>query len=137
MRIRTDALLCRRTLSFLGLAPLWKKALQEDSKFCRRNEVAATSAASVAAGQFGALVTQPFDVVKTLVQTDRGVTHPPAFKGPWGSIDAARQLHREAGFGAFWRGLAPRSLRCVLAVFVLGESQTLLDPLYERHLKRN
>ena len=101
------------------------------------NEVAATSAASVAAGQFGALVTQPFDVVKTLVQTDRGVTHPPAFKGPWGSIDAARQLHREAGFGAFWRGLAPRSLRCVLAVFVLGESQTLLDPLYERHLKRN
>ena len=61
----------------------------------------------------------------------------PAFKGPWGSIDAARQLHREAGFGAFWRGLAPRSLRCVLAVFVLGESQTLLDPLYERHIKRN
>jgi hypothetical protein len=27
------------TLSFLGLAPMWKKLLQEDSKFCRRNEV--------------------------------------------------------------------------------------------------
>ena len=78
----------------------------------RMVQVAATVVASLAAGQFAAIVTQPFDVVKTIVQADRGVTHPFIYRSPLYSLEAARALAKEAGAGVFWRGLAPRSLRC-------------------------
>ena len=48
----------------------------QDSKFFRRNEVAASAAASVVGGQVAALVTQPLDTIKTIMQTDRGIVYP-------------------------------------------------------------
>lgn len=50
-----------------------KKELQEDSKFCRRNEVAATAVASVISGQFAATVSQPADVIASLIKADTGL----------------------------------------------------------------
>ena len=58
------------TFGFLGLAPQIKHALREDSKFFNRNDVAASLAASVLAGQAAALLTQPADTVKALLQAD-------------------------------------------------------------------
>jgi hypothetical protein len=58
------------TFGFLGLAPLVKHALREDSKFFNRNDVAASLAASVLAGQAAALLTQPADTIKALLQAD-------------------------------------------------------------------
>lgn len=67
------------TFGFLGLAPLVKHALREDSKFFNRNDVAASLAASVLAGQAAALLTQPADTIKALLQADLAhvcYTHP-------------------------------------------------------------
>ena len=46
------------TCGFFGITPILKRELQEDSKFCRRNEVAATAIASIVSGQFAATVSQ-------------------------------------------------------------------------------
>ena len=38
--------------------------------------MAASAAASVVGGQVAALVTQPLDTIKTIMQTDRGIVYP-------------------------------------------------------------
>ena len=61
-------------LGFLGLSPIFKKGLQEDSKFFRRNDISASAVSSLVAGQIAAVITQPFDVVKTVIMADRGIS---------------------------------------------------------------
>ena len=99
-----------------------------NSKFFNSNEVAASLTASIIAGQAAAILTQPFDTVKTLVQADRGISNRMRFDG---AIDAAKHLVQSQGLAAFWRGLVPRSVRCVGAVFILGETQQKLNRLFD------
>lgn len=108
---------------FLGLAPVIKDALQHDSQFFRQSEVAATAMASILSGQMAAIATQPADVIKTRLQADRGITHPMKFPT---MLSCAKALVREDGWGTFFAGLGPRSLRCIGAVFILGQSQDML-----------
>eukprot|EP00040_Diaphanoeca_grandis_P025049 m.138360 g.138360 ORF g.138360 m.138360 type:complete len:508 (-) comp29986_c0_seq1:214-1737(-) len=111
------------TFGFLGLTPNLTKILQDDSKFFRSNGVAATAAASVIGGQVAAVVTQPFDTLKTLEQADRGMTREKRFSG---MPQAARNLWATEGVSGFWKGISARSVRLTLAVFILGQTQETL-----------
>jgi hypothetical protein len=123
------------TFGFLGLAPVIKNALREDSKFFNANEGAATMASSVVAGQAAALLTQPADTIKTLLQADRGITHPQQFNT---SSEAIKHLYNKSsieggGIKSFWRGIIPRSTRCIMAVYILSESQQKLSSLFDHY----
>jgi len=115
------------TFGFLGLSPIFKKSLQEDSKFFRRNEVGASAVSSLVAGQVAAVITQPFDVVKTVIMADRGIGHKMRHRT---NSDAIRHLYAEGGLPAFWRGLAPRSWcvyrRCWAATHATGSPCPLI-----------
>jgi hypothetical protein len=89
--------------------------------------------ASVLAGQAAALLTQPADTVKTLMQADRGIGHSLRFQTSW---DAVKHLYHQpvgGGVGAFWRGIVPRSVRCMGAVFILGEVQARLVDVFDTY----
>eukprot|EP00039_Didymoeca_costata_P001454 m.52634 g.52634 ORF g.52634 m.52634 type:complete len:505 (+) comp10807_c0_seq1:193-1707(+) len=117
------------TVGFLGCTPIFKSTLQEDSKFFRRNDIAASVASSLAAGQVAAILTQPFDAIKSLIQADRGIHNPMQFKN---TLAAVKALYASSGLSAFWRGLVPRSWRLCGAVFILGETQMQLSKLLDR-----
>jgi len=82
------------------------------------------------AGQGAALLTQPFDQVKTVMQADRGVSGPMKHKG---FVSAAKSVYDRGGMQAFWTGIVPRSGRCMAAVFILGETQYRLSQFCEHY----
>ena len=112
------------TLGFIGIAPSVKEMFMDDSRYFSHHEIQASAAASVVAGQFAATITQPFDTIKTMMQSDRGITEPMRFKN---MLEASKALYREHGMSAFFRGLFPRSLRCSAAVFILGQASTVIN----------
>jgi len=118
------------TGGLFGLQSTFKIAVQEDSKFFRRNEVASAAFASIAAGQITAIITQPFDVVKSLMQADRGISAPMRARS---SFDTAKLLYQEGGSRAFFRGLPARAARLCGAVFILGESQFQISNFMDTH----
>jgi len=116
------------TFGFLGLAPKIKAGLRDDSKFFHNSDVAASLAASLIAGQVAAILTQPADTIKTMIQSDRGIDRPMKYVS---TFKVCQDLYQTSGVTAFWRGLAPRSLRCMGAVFILGEAQERLSWLFD------
>ena len=116
------------TCGFFGITPILKKALQDDSKFCRRNDVAATVISCVISGQFAATVSQPADVIASLMKADNGVY---GVKKYTGVLETCGALYKESGAGGFFRGLSARSWRCVGAVFIMGEAQTALHSWFD------
>eukprot|EP00035_Acanthoeca_spectabilis_P039689 m.64243 g.64243 ORF g.64243 m.64243 type:complete len:500 (+) comp9707_c0_seq1:116-1615(+) len=115
------------TFGFLGLTPQVKAALQEDSKFCRRNEVAASALASVFSGIVCVIYTQPADTVKTLIQVDCGIE--PQKRG---SFEAIKHLCKRDGITGLWRGAPARALRCVGGIFILGQCQSYLNGAFDK-----
>ena len=77
---------------FLGLSPTIKVTLQDDSRFFRRNDLAASAASSAVAGLIAGTITCPADVVKSMMQGDRGINSPIRYKS---TFDTARQLYRK------------------------------------------
>lgn len=59
------------------------------------------------AGGIAAALTNPFDCIKTALQT-RGVTTDVKMRNVTGFVSAARALHAQGGMAAFSRGLKPR-----------------------------
>ncbi|GMI39757.1 hypothetical protein TrCOL_g6011 [Triparma columacea] len=118
------------TCGFFGITPILKKELQEDSKFCRRNEVAATAVASVISGQFAATVSQPADVIASLMKADTGLNGK-AREFP-NVLSACKSLYSQSGIMGFFRGLPSRSIRCCGAVFIMGETQTVLHGIFDK-----
>eukprot|EP00656_Telonema_subtile_P038689 TRINITY_DN4390_c0_g4_i1.p1 TRINITY_DN4390_c0_g4~~TRINITY_DN4390_c0_g4_i1.p1 ORF type:complete len:641 (-),score=132.66 TRINITY_DN4390_c0_g4_i1:141-2063(-) len=118
------------TTCFLGLAPVLKDVLQDDSRFFCANDVAASAAASMVAGQVAAVVTQPADTIKTRMQADRGISGPMTYKS---TLGASKLLFQEGGMGIFFKGLFARSLRCQAAVFILGEAGTRMSSFCDRY----
>ena len=113
------------TCGFFGATPVIKSGLQNDSKFFRRNEVAASAVASVISGQCAALVSQPTDVVASMMKADGGLDGQkikyPTF------TSACKSLYAESGVKGFFRGLTSRSIRLCGAVFIMGETQDMLQ----------
>ena len=62
------------------------------------------------------------------MQADRGIASRMRFGT---GAAAAKHLFDTQGVGAFWRGLVPRSVRCVAAVFILGEVQQKLNSVFD------
>ena len=112
------------TCGFFGATPALKKALQDDSKYLRRSEVAASAIASIVAGQVAATISQPADVLSSVMKDDSGLGG--KARQFTDVTSAARTLYRQSGISGFCRGLASRSLRCCGAVFIMGETQTWL-----------
>ena len=121
------------TFGFLGLAPVIKQVLKDDSKFFHQNDVAASLAASLMAGQVAATISQPADTIKTMVQAvgsnHLGKTKVPSYASTWSAV---MDLYQRQGLGAFWKGLAPRSIRCMGAVFILGQAQDEISRAFDR-----
>ena len=112
------------TCGFFGATPALKETLQDDSKYLRRNEVAASAIASIIAGQVAATISQPADVLSSLMKDDSGLG---GKTQQFANVTAAaRTLYQQSGISGFCRGLASRSLRCCGAVFIMGETQTWL-----------
>lgn len=60
-------------------------------------------------GAFGAAVTTPLDVCKTLLQT-KGTSNDPRVRNCRGMLDASKLIHRTNGLIGFSRGMVPRVL---------------------------
>ena len=63
------------------------------------------------------------------MQADLGIDGPKQYRSTWGT---ARALHAEGGVPLFWKGLVPRSLRCIGAVFILGQANWRLSALFNK-----
>jgi hypothetical protein len=112
---------------YLGAVPLLREA-RPDLPF---------AACAIACGMGAAVLTQPLDTVKTVMQSNltrqtgsaaRGVPEIPKSTGGEGAAklgglgyrDTAAALVREGGVLSLWRGLAPRGARVVGATFILS-----------------
>lgn len=74
------------------------------------HSLAALLTAGGAAGVAGWIVTFPFDVVKTRMQTTAAGAPNNPYRTMWSTIVAS---YRAEGLGVFFRGLAPTLIRCV------------------------
>ena len=111
---------------YLGAVPLLREA-RPDLPF---------AACAIACGMGAAVLTQPLDTVKTVMQSNltrqtgaaRGVPEIPKSTGGEGAAklgglgyrDTAAALVREGGVLSLWRGLAPRGARVVGATLILS-----------------
>ena len=82
-------------------------------------------------GQCAALVSQPSDVVASMMKADGGLDGK-SFKYK-GITDACKSLYAESGPQGFFRGLTSRSIRLCGAVFIMGETQDLLHGAFEKY----
>ena len=110
-------------LGFLGVTPVVKRFLREDSKTFRRSEVLSSVVSAMVGGVAAAVITQPADVVKTVMQAGDKA----------GTASVVAKIYRKGGLGTFWRGLVPRTLRLTVAVLILGETQEVLSSAFDAH----
>ncbi|KAI9611545.1 hypothetical protein H4Q26_008499 [Puccinia striiformis f. sp. tritici PST-130] len=78
-------------------------------------------------GAFGAAVTTPLDVCKTLLQT-KGTSTDPEIRNCRGMLDACKLIHRNMGLKGFTRGIVPRVLTFMPsnALYVLPKRNELI-----------
>lgn len=91
-----------------------------------RDKWAARVYASVTAGACSTIITNPIWVIKTRLMSQVSRTASDGTRTPWhysSTLDAARQMYRAEGLGAFYSGLAPA---------LLGLTHVAIQfPLYE------
>jgi len=96
----------------LGLTPLVRRHLVEERGV---SDTAASLVAAVVGGVAGGVLSHPWDVVKTCMQGDlERKTH-------GGAINTLRNLMRDGGWAALFRGVGWRTLNITLTVFIAGE----------------
>ncbi|KAI7782276.1 calcium dependent mitochondrial carrier protein [Diaporthe eres] len=66
-------------------------------------------------GAFGATVVYPLNVLRTRLQTQGTVMHPPTYTGIW---DVARKTYRNEGFRGMYKGLTPNLLKVAPALSI-------------------
>lgn len=108
-----------------GVSPFVYKKIRQ----CLPNDNTATdytaaTVTSLVTGFFGAVVSQPTDVVKTMVQTNATMTY----------SNAVRALTTE-GPKAFFKGLAPRAVGFALVTNVITISRMVLDQVFDKKQK--
>jgi solute carrier family 25 (mitochondrial citrate transporter), member 1 len=110
---------CRETCfvtGYLVLSPLagstLRAQLQARGRDC--SDVVTRTAGSIVAGIVAGVVSQPFDTVKTVVQSKIPADNASA-------VHTVRSMIAKDGVGALFRGLIPRGLRIVGAVVIMQE----------------
>ncbi|KAG6359865.1 hypothetical protein INS49_010918 [Diaporthe citri] len=66
-------------------------------------------------GAFGATVVYPLNVLRTRLQTQGTVMHPPTYTGIW---DVARKTYRNEGLRGMYKGLTPNLLKVAPALSI-------------------
>lgn len=109
------------TCGYLGAGPVLKGTLLSafPDAFEGRPMLAALLA-SVLAGQMAALLTQPFDTLKTRMQGDIGDKAKGIPAKYTGTVSGMAKMWEEGGAKTLFAGIVPRAIRMTCAVFVLG-----------------
>jgi solute carrier family 25 phosphate transporter 23/24/25/41 len=88
----------------------------------------ATGIIGATSGAFGASVVYPLNVVRTRLQTQGTVMHPPTYTGIW---DVTQKTIQREGYRGLYKGLTPNLLKVAPALsitwVVYENSKTLLD----------
>lgn len=126
------------TCGYLCVLPVLRERLQAARPdLLHASPAGVAVATAVAVGLTASVMTQPFDTVKTLMQSNiesgcRGSGAPVGKSGAGGlAVGRSRSVYRgywsaatnlvaSEGAGALWRGLLPRSARVVGATFILS-----------------
>ncbi|CAM6105283.1 unnamed protein product [Calypogeia fissa] len=117
------------TATYLGVSPLLQERLMVGSYLSHKAMLAMFLAALVS-GTAAALITQPFDTIKTRMQANLDLPHYRKMRSTVKAIIA------EGGFKSLYSGFIPRTQRVMCAVFILGESKTLLTEFYFKYINR-
>ncbi|CAI5468138.1 unnamed protein product [Closterium sp. Yama58-4] len=112
------------TGAYLGVIPVMTEHMEKAWPVFAERPVAAMATASVLAGVGAAVLTQPFDTVKTRMQANLA---DPNFRSMSGTF---ARMWREGGSKTLFRGLIPRAQRVTFAVFILSEAKERLTDLY-------
>jgi solute carrier family 25 (mitochondrial phosphate transporter), member 23/24/25/41 len=75
----------------------------------------ATGAMGAFSGAFGATVVYPINVLRTRLQTQGTVMHPPTYTG---IVDVAQKTFRNEGFRGLYKGLTPNILKVAPAMSI-------------------
>lgn len=75
----------------------------------------ATGIIGASSGAFGATVVYPLNVLRTRLQTQGTVMHPPTYTGIW---DVARRTYRNEGVRGMYKGLTPNLLKVAPALSI-------------------
>ncbi|CAI5965223.1 unnamed protein product [Closterium sp. NIES-64] len=110
--------------AYLGVIPVMTEHMEKAWPVFAERPVAAMATASVLAGVGAAVLTQPFDTVKTRMQANLA---DPNFRSMTGTF---ARMWIEGGSKTLFRGLIPRAQRVTFAVFILSEAKERLTELY-------
>jgi solute carrier family 25 phosphate transporter 23/24/25/41 len=75
----------------------------------------ATGAIGAFSGAFGASIVYPVNLLRTRLQAQGTVLHPPTYTGIW---DVAHKTVTNEGFKGLWKGITPNLLKVVPAVSI-------------------
>lgn len=113
------------TGAYLGVVPVMREQLVASwPETFGEKPVTSMVVSSVTAGIAAAVLTQPFDTVKTRMQANLAE---PSLRS---MARTAHGMWKEGGARVLFRGLLPRAQRVTFAVFILGECQERLTNAY-------
>eukprot|EP00850_Spirogloea_muscicola_P004710 SM000020S06060 [mRNA] locus=s20:857126:859039:+ [translate_table: standard] len=114
------------TTAYLGVNPILRCRLQAGWPALSERPFLAMISSSLISGVAAAVITQPFDTIKTRMQSNLEL---PEMKSMFKTGIA---MWHEGGFRGLWSGLLPRAQRIACAVFILGEAKDRLTDIYLR-----
>jgi hypothetical protein len=111
--------------AIFGVTPLLKKTFSEAN--LSFSQGSSSLLASTFAGIAAAVLSHPFDTIKTCQQGD--LNEPKKYQR---FLQTAQQIYREEGssFRVFFRGLTPRTFRMIGSVFIVSECSAKLKPYF-------
>lgn len=88
------------------------------------------------AGAFGAGVTTPLDVIKTVLQT-RGMSQDADIRRVSGLLGAAKIIKKEFGWSGFMRGWKPRIITTMPSTAICWSSYEMAKAYFRRTLRED
>jgi solute carrier family 25 phosphate transporter 23/24/25/41 len=84
-----------------------------------------TGAIGALSGTVGATIVYPVNLLRTRLQSQGTVLHPPTYDGFW---DAARVTVRGEGWRGLYKGMLPNLIKVVPALSIVGSGRLMLSP---------
>eukprot|EP00850_Spirogloea_muscicola_P007019 SM000034S12773 [mRNA] locus=s34:600068:601992:- [translate_table: standard] len=112
------------TAAYLGVNPIMRCRLQAGVPALSERPFLAMISSSLISGVAAAVITQPFDTIKTRMQSNLELQEMKSM------VKTGIAMWHEGGFRRLWSGLLPRAQRIACAVFILGEAKDRLTDIY-------